>query len=60
MKKIYVAPTSLTVELCIRNAAMLSGSNGSGDRILRNGGEGDGSDMEVKGITDKSLWDNEW
>ena len=39
---------------------MLSGSNGEGTRILTNGGEGDGTDMEVKYITDKSLWDNEW
>ena len=60
MKKTYISPTSLTVELGIRKAAMLSASNGEGERILTNGGEGTGEDIAVKYVTDKSLWDNEW
>ena len=60
MKKTYITPAFFAVELGIRRNFMLSGSNGEGEIILKNGGDGDGTDMGVKGVSDVNLWDNEW
>ncbi len=59
MKKIYITPAFVAVELGMRSVAMLSASDDTGN-IISDGGEGDGTDIGVKGITNKSLWDVEW
>ena len=38
---------------------MLTGSSET-ETILSNGGEGNGSDIGVKDVSDVNLWDNEW
>ena len=60
MKKTYITPAFLAVELGMKSVAMLTASNGSGISILDYDGEGDGTDIGVKGITSKSVWDEEW
>ncbi len=61
MKKTYITPAFLAVELGMKSVAMLSASDPtSGEKILSNGGEGTGSDIGAKEYTSKSLWDNEW
>ena len=60
VKKTYITPAFLAVELGMKSVAMLTASNGSGTSILDYDGEGDGSDIGVKEITFKSLWDDEW
>ncbi len=59
MKKIYMTPAFLAVELGMRSVAMLSASDDYGN-IIDDGGEGDGTDIGAKGITDVNVWDNEW
>jgi len=59
MKKTYITPASLAVELNMRSVAMLTASDDT-NRILDNGGNGDGTDIGAKEITSKSLWDEEW
>ena len=59
MKKIYITPAFLAVELGMKNVAMLSASDDTGN-IIVDGGEGDGTDIGAKEYTSKSLWDNEW
>ena len=60
MKKTYMTPAFLAVELGMRSVAMLSASDGSGSSVLPDGGDGDGSDIGAKDITDVNLWDEEW
>ena len=60
MKKTYITPAFLAVALNMKNCAMLSASDGSGNSVLPDGGEGDGTDLGVKGLTGKNLWDEEW
>ena len=60
MKKTYMQPTTLAVELGINRNLMLTGSNGSGEKLVEDGGEGDGTDIGAKIISDKSVWNNEW
>ena len=60
VKKTYITPAFLAVELSMKNVAMLTASNGSGTSILNYGGEDNGADIGVKEITSKSVWDEEW
>ncbi len=61
MKKTYITPAFLAVELGMRSVAMLTASDESnGEQILISGGDGTGSDIGAKEYTSKSLWDNEW
>ena len=60
MKKIYYRPTCLVVELSMRRSAMLTASEAGGSQILDFGGEGNGTDIGTKRITDVNLWDEEW
>lgn len=61
VKKTYITPAFLAVELGMKSVAMLSASDkNSGQNILRNGGEGNGADIGAKEYTSKSLWDEEW
>ena len=59
MKKIYITPAFVAVELGMKSVAMLSASDDT-QQILGYEGEGDGTDIGAKEITNKSLWDNEW
>ena len=59
VKKTYITPAFLAVELGMKSVAMLSASDDT-NRILDNGGNGDGTDIGAKEYTNKSLWDNEW
>ena len=54
-----MTPAFLAVELGMRSVAMLSASDDYGN-IIDDGGEGDGTDIGAKGITDVNVWDNEW
>ena len=58
MKKIYIVPELMVVELGIRRNVMLSASDGSGNTTLTDGGDGTGDDIGVK--ENFSIWDNEW
>ena len=60
MKKIYIAPAYVAVELEMKSNAMLSASNVEGENIIPGGGEGDGTDIAVKGSSGGNIWDNEW
>ncbi len=60
MKKIYVAPAYVAVELGMRSNAMLSASTAGGENIIPDGGEGDGGDIAVKESSGGNIWDNEW
>lgn len=60
MKKIYIAPAYVAVELEMRSNAMLSASDASGETIIPGGGEGNGEDIAVKGSSGGNIWDNEW
>jgi len=57
MKK-YIKPELMVVELSIKRNLMLTGSDGNGNQILTDGGDGDGSDIEVK--QHNSVWNNQW
>ena len=59
MKKTYITPAFLAVELGMKSVAMLSASDDT-QQILGYGDEGDGTDIGAKEYTSKSLWDNEW
>ena len=59
MKKTYITPAFLAVELNMRSVAMLTASDDT-NRILDNGGTGDGTDIGAKEFTNKSVWDEEW
>ena len=56
VKKTYIIPAFFAVELNIKRNLMLSASDGT----ISDGGEGDGSDIGTKEITNKSIWDEEW
>lgn len=60
MKKMYVSPALEAVEISGETNVMLSASNGLGDILLEDGGEGDGADAGVKGITGTNSWDETW
>lgn len=60
MKKIYIAPAYVAVELEMKSNAMLSASDASGETIIPGGGEGNGEDIAVKGSSGGNIWDNEW
>lgn len=57
MKKIYVSPESLTVQ--IRPMSILMGSDPAANIDTEDAGIAPGS-FGAKVINDKSLWDNEW
>ncbi len=59
MKKTYITPASLAVELNMRSVAMLTASDDT-KTLIRDGGEGNGTDIGAKEYTNKSLWDEEW
>lgn len=59
VKKTYITPAFLAVELGMKSVAMLSASDDT-QRILGDGGTGDGTDIGAKEYTSKSLWDEEW
>ncbi len=59
MKRTYITPALLAVELGMRGVAMLSASDETGN-IIGDGGEGNGTDIGAKEITNKSLWDEVW
>ena len=59
MKKIYNTPSILCVEL--RTVNMMATSEQSFSSFKESAGNGDdGDEIDVKAISDKSLWDNEW
>lgn len=59
MKKIYSTPAMLCVEL--RTINMMATSEQKFTGFKENAGEGNnGDEIDVKAISDKSLWDNEW
>ena len=60
MKKIYIAPALVAVELEMRSEAMLSVSSVDGENIIPDGGDGDGGDVAAKGFSSDNFWDNEW
>lgn len=59
MKKKYIVPEVLVVEVSIKKNFMLTASSESGT-IISYDGEGDGTDIGAKEITNSSLWDEEW
>ena len=60
MKKIYIAPAYCAGELEMRSISMRSASEAGGENIIPGGGEGDGTDIAVKGSSGGNIWDNEW
>ena len=59
MKKIYIAPACVVVELGMKSNAMLSASAVGGQNLISDGGEGDGGDAAVK-ESGGNIWDIEW
>ena len=59
VKKTYITPAYLAVELNMRNAAMLTASDES-TRVMGYGGEGDGLDIGAKESSDVNVWNKEW
>ena len=59
VKKTYITPAFLAVELGMKSVAMLSASDDT-QQILGNGGDGNGEDIGIKGVTDINIWDDEW
>lgn len=59
MKKTYMTPAFLAVELNMRSVAMLTGSDDT-ERILDYQGGGNGTDIGAKENRDVNLWDEEW
>ena len=57
MKKIYVSPESLTVQ--IRPMSILMGSDPSANIDTEDAGIAPGS-FGTKVISDKNIWDDEW
>ena len=60
MKKTYITPAFVAVELGFRKNVMLTASETGGSQLITNGGSGDGTDIGVKGVTDVNVWDEEW
>ena len=59
MKKIYNAPTMLSIKLCTVNIMATSEYSKSGFSSSAGTGSS-GDEIEVKRINDTSLWDVEW
>ena len=57
MKKSYLIPEALIVELSFKRNVMLTASDDSG-QIIGGGGDGDGTDIGAK--ESKNVWDEEW
>ena len=62
MKKIYNQPACIVVTFGSRDALLQSVSAQSTLGVTFRGttSGNDVTDADVKGVTDKSLWDNEW
>jgi len=60
MKKTYIIPTFLAVELSSNRNLMLTGSSNEGGNIISDGGPGDGTDIGAKENRDVNIWDEEW
>ena len=64
MKKTYISPAALTVQLGYRDALLQSVSSTEGLGGTSWGGstsqEGGPSSADVKGMTDVNVWDEEW
>jgi len=59
MKKIYNSPVMLCVEL--RTVSMMATSEYTTEQNVSTISRGSNNDeIDVKTISDKSLWDNEW
>ena len=58
MKKTYITPASLSVELGSRDAMM--GMSASGEGIGYGGGTGEGGIIEGDVKEHKNVWDEEW
>ena len=58
MKKTYLIPASLIVELSFKRNVMLTASDDESGRIIGGGGDGDGTDIGTK--ESKNIWDEEW
>ncbi len=61
MKKTYIIPETLTVQLNPRTSILTAGSPGV---TLNNGTKPedfvDAGSVETKGVSDVNVWDNEW
>lgn len=57
MKKIFITPASLTIQLGSRDALLQSVSS---DDISSGGGTGEGGVTEGDVKENKNLWDEEW
>lgn len=58
MKKTYNTPTMLCIKLGTVNIMATSEYSKAGFSGVSTGSNGD--EIEVKGISDKSIWDEEW
>ena len=58
MKKTYISPKFLTVEL--RTVNMMALSMNSTEQITSSNIDGYVQDVKGTSITDKNLWDEEW
>lgn len=61
MKKIYINPELMVVELGTRN--MLMGMSATDSLGIVDGGDTDSNNIiegDVKGISNNSIWDSEW
>lgn len=56
MKKTYIMPEALTVVLGSKMQMMTGSMPGIDDTVE----PGDPNDIDVKGVTDVNLWDEEW
>lgn len=60
MKKIYISPESIEVRL-MSSAILAESTTGPNVTVSDNDEDTvDAEDVEVKTITSKSIWDNEW
>ena len=60
MKKTYITPAFFAVELGSRKNVMLTASETGGNQIITSGGDGNGTDIGAKGVSDVNVWDEEW
>lgn len=58
MKKTYSTPNMFCIKLGTVNIMAVSEFTKTGFSSVNTGTDGD--EIEVKGVTDKSLWDEEW
>ena len=59
MKKTYIQPEALVVELGFAHSVMLSVSGEDGS-LVEDGGDGDGTDIGTKKFSGDFLWGGEW